>query len=711
MITDTELKCARQAIKHDKVLQASRKLARIVTHGNLTSEVIAERTALENDMPTWLRHHGAEAFDREWSLDHLIVLKKIGRAINEGGLFALAMPRGHGKTTILKWSALYVMLTGKRKYVTIVAATAEMAGALVDFCRGQITDSDTLHAHYPHVTTYVRATEGKAIKARFQLRADGKSSGLIWSKTLLVLPDVADASGQSYPSNGSILEGHGLTGAIRGRWKDSKTGRVMRPDFVILDDPQTRESAESESQCDMRERIISGDVLGLAGPRKRIAAVMPCTVIRKGDLAARFLSHADHPEWQGLTTKLVETWPHTQDTLWREYVEIYKEDIANGLGLTRATEFYSSRRAEMDAGAAVAWEARYRDGEISALQTAENLLIETGPQFWAEYQNSPLATNPEADYILTAADVRKRLSGLAMGQIPSDASAVALAVDLNKDAASWAVLAGTMTPVWCAIDYGKWKPPGRTALWSLGEKASIERAIFDACNGVVAHIRAKSYGADLDAVCIDAGGEWASNVYAAVAALSKALKPLKIYAARGLAGDKYEVPKTRGVLVRRGYHADVRRRAYASGSLDMILYWDSHYWHMATQRGWLAPVGSQASLAVWGVPPMVHPMFADECAADVLVSTEIIGEKVKAKFDSRDKPNHWGDCVAMAAALLSTEGIMPDAVARGSKRKRVENVVAPVDGGLVVEVKTPETQNIIKHVAPVVRRAAAWERW
>ena len=36
-----------------------------------------------------------------------------------------------------------------------------------------------------------------------------------------------------------------------------------------------RESAESESQCDMRERIITGDVLGLAGPRKKIAAVIP----------------------------------------------------------------------------------------------------------------------------------------------------------------------------------------------------------------------------------------------------------------------------------------------------------------------------------------------------------------------------------------------------------------------------------------------------
>jgi chitin deacetylase len=43
----------------------------------------------------------------------------------------------------------------------------------------------------------------------------------------------------------------------------------------------------------------------------------------------------------------------------------------------------------MDAGARVSWEQRIRDGEVSAIQTAENLLLESGDQFWAEYQNEP----------------------------------------------------------------------------------------------------------------------------------------------------------------------------------------------------------------------------------------------------------------------------------------------------------------------------------
>ena len=123
----------------------------------------------------------------------------------------------------------------------------------------------------------------------------------------------------------------------------------MRPDFVLLDDPQTRESAESPSQCAMRERIITGDVLGLAGPRKKIAAVMPCTVIRKGDLAHRFLDHAVHPEWQGMTFQLVKKWPDAQDTLWKEYADILREGLGNGegSGLQRILQKHKA----MDAGA------------------------------------------------------------------------------------------------------------------------------------------------------------------------------------------------------------------------------------------------------------------------------------------------------------------------------------------------------------------------
>jgi reverse gyrase len=206
---DTDRAAVSQSVKHARLIEASRKLARIVKHTDPPPAVKRARTRLEKSLAKWLRHHGAEAFESAWSPDHIKVIAKIEAAINDGGLFAMAMPRGHGKSTLIKWTALYCLLTGRRKYVVIIAATADLAQDLVDFVRRQLQESDTLHAHYPHVTTYVRATEGKAIRARYQLRADGKPSGISWGKRSLVLPAVADADGKDYPANGAILERHG----------------------------------------------------------------------------------------------------------------------------------------------------------------------------------------------------------------------------------------------------------------------------------------------------------------------------------------------------------------------------------------------------------------------------------------------------------------------------------------------------------------------
>ena len=175
-LSDTDRAAVSQSVKHARLVEASRKLARIVKHADPDAKTKAARTRLEKSLTAWIKRHGGEAFDQPFSPDHIKVIDKIEHAINQGGQFAVAMPRGHGKTTILKYALLYCMLTGRRRYIVIVAATEEMAHALVDFVRQQIQESDSLHEHYPHVTTYARATDGKAIKARFQLRAYGKTS-------------------------------------------------------------------------------------------------------------------------------------------------------------------------------------------------------------------------------------------------------------------------------------------------------------------------------------------------------------------------------------------------------------------------------------------------------------------------------------------------------------------------------------------------------
>ena len=47
-----------------------------------------------------------------WSPDHLRAIEKIEQAVLNGDKFALAMPRGSGKTTLCKIAVLWAASTG-----------------------------------------------------------------------------------------------------------------------------------------------------------------------------------------------------------------------------------------------------------------------------------------------------------------------------------------------------------------------------------------------------------------------------------------------------------------------------------------------------------------------------------------------------------------------------------------------------------------------
>src|SRR6185295_15548526 len=145
----------------------------------------------------------------------------------------------------------------------------------------------------------------------------------------------------------------------------------------------------SLSQCATRESILAGAVLGLSGPGKKIAGVMPCTVIRPGDMADRILDPGKHPEWNGERTKMVYVFP-TNESLWQRYAEIRAESFRAGHEGREATEYYVQNREEMDLGAQVAWPERFNPDEQSAVQHAMNLKLQDEAAVHAEYQNTPL---------------------------------------------------------------------------------------------------------------------------------------------------------------------------------------------------------------------------------------------------------------------------------------------------------------------------------
>jgi len=447
--------------------------------GELPEVVNAERKAkAERDFRFFCEQYFPQTFHLPWSPDHLKVVAKIELAVLEGGLFAMAMPRASGKTSLCETACLWALVYGHREFVALVGADEQHAESMLDSMKAELEHNDLLLEDFPEVAYPIHKLDGIHQRAAGQLYR-GEQTHIGWTAREIVLPTIAGSK-----ASGAIIRVAGITGRIRGMKYKRPDGESVRPSLVLIDDPQTDESARSPSQCATRERILAGAILGLAGPGKKIAGLMTLTVVRPEDLADRILDTEKHPQWQGERTKMVYTFP-ANEALWHRYTELWAEGQRNGTGIKAATEFYRKHREAMDEGAVIAWPARFNPDELSALQHAMNLKLERGEAaFWAEYQNEPLPEDVPDDDLLTADQIAAKVNGHARGEVPIGCTHLTMFIDVQAKALFWLVAAWEDD---CVIDYGT-EPDQKAAYFTLRDvrrtlamtapRAGLEGAIY-----------------------------------------------------------------------------------------------------------------------------------------------------------------------------------------------------------------------------------------
>ena len=190
--------------------------------------------------------------------------------------------------------------------------------------------------------------------------------------------------------------------------------------------------------------------------------------------------------------------------------------------------------------------------------------------------------------------------------------------------------------------------------------------------------------------------------------------PPPIYAAKGFASSQYHEPRNRRLIKARGHVADIR---VMQPDREHMMQWDSHAWHMITQRGWLIPIGLPGSVCLFaGGARLTHAQFAEEAAADVLEGTVEKNGKTQAVWKTTGR-NEMSDALAGAAALLSTLGVRPDsaddskATRRRARQERKAEVRAQQQGTREPATPAPE-EKIVKKAAPRPFRRASWaSRW
>src|SRR5262249_20125759 len=91
--------------------------------GELPEVVNAERkAAAAEDFRLFCESYFPRTYHLPWSPDHLKVIAKIEQAVIHGGLFAMAMPRGSGKTTLAECACLWAVLNGHRDFVALIGS-------------------------------------------------------------------------------------------------------------------------------------------------------------------------------------------------------------------------------------------------------------------------------------------------------------------------------------------------------------------------------------------------------------------------------------------------------------------------------------------------------------------------------------------------------------------------------------------------------------
>ena len=633
--------------------------------GQLPEVVNPDRkAACERNFQLFCESYFPETYSLAWSPDHLKVIEKIETAVLRGGLFALALPRGSGKTTITESAALWSMLYGHREFVVLIGATESAALELLDSLKTELEVNERLAEDFPEVCYPVAQLEGIANRCAGQLYK-GERTRITWTSNEIVLPTIEGSK-----ASGIIVRVAGITGRIRGMKFKRSDGRSVRPSLVIIDDPQTSESAGSLEQTRKRVRVLAGDILGLAGPGQKISGIMPCTIIRPGDMADIILNRNTHPDWNGEKTRMVYRFP-TNMKLWEEYAEIRAEALRTEGNFQKATEFYLANREAMDAGAEVSWEARFNHDEVSALQHAMNLKFQDESAFMSEYQNDPLPDDTADDSLLSVDEICAKINGLARRRVPLKCDRLTMFVDVQKALLFYVVIAWAEDFTGAIIDYGSWPDQHRheysladanPSIQTLFPKAGFEGALYAALSALTDECLGREWEREDGAVLkieralVDANwGQSTDVVYQFCRQSSHAGVILPSHGRYVGASSKPMTEYRKQQGDRLGFNWMIPNVA-GKRAIRHVIY-DTNYWKSFIHARLAVPVGDKGSLTLYGRIPGAHQLFAEHLTAEYRVKTQGRGRTVdewKLKPQSHD--NHFLDCVAGCAVCGSMLG-------------------------------------------------------
>ncbi len=283
--------------------------------------------------PHYIKHANAQL--------HEFLYRRLPEIVDNGigDHEAIAAPRGNAKSTLVtQIFVIWCLVTNRKKYPVIIMDALDQALPMLEAIKAELEFNPRLMMDYPNAT----------------------GQGRVWQVGTIVTAN--DAKVQVFGS------GKRMRGLRHG---------PHRPDLAIGDDLENDENVRSPEQRDKLESWLKKTVLSLGPADDSMDVIIIGTILHYDSVLSRLIQN---PLWTSRKFRAVIEWPHNM-SLWDKWEELLLNE-----GEAAALNFYTERKAEMEAGGIVSWPAaqplyklmikRARDGRAA---------------FDSEQQNDPVS--------------------------------------------------------------------------------------------------------------------------------------------------------------------------------------------------------------------------------------------------------------------------------------------------------------------------------
>jgi len=633
--------------------RAERKRAHLVEYR--APENIRRRKRLEANCPKWLRHYLPNRFPLPFGPVHLELIGATLRAIVSGTSVTAAAPRGFGKTAVFWGVALYAVLSGQARFI-VVAGWKQTAGVeLLEQWLDALSTNEQIRADYPCVCDpFVMSTQSKRLQGMLRSVDPDHRAGCDVRKGrgTVLLPETREPGGRVLPQ--AALAGVSINGSVKGLNIGLLNGEALRPDIVLLDDPQDQDTAESKTLVQKIVKRIDYSIRSLSGPRRRLTVAAAVTCVETDDVSEHLLTR---PGTEAIRIGQIMTWPDGWDAkdspsrkLWEAWNAERIEGLQNRNGGKRARAFYKANKAALTKGMTVSWSHRFHEGDVNrpadpdALFSAMWDFYDLGEEaFMAERQNRPIKKGVTV-YSLTPGIIISRTDKDRQPWTPHEWARLKIAsTDVNPSyGLTWGVCEFGDLQLSSVLGYGIHDmsvPIGAT-------KGETDRATFD--NLTLLGRRLAGLPCRPEAWFVDAGGA-AFDVVLQFCCVSAKLCGIQAMPCTGRGARNYRpfgksvfgIPKEQSHMA-----VDLRGRKWLAFNAD--------YWREAAQKSWTGNSGAPGSCTL---PAGNHREFADQICREQLSGKGEVGGQMVWTWNTLPGKHDFDDVMTMLFMGAAWSGI------------------------------------------------------